>query len=169
MAIQQPVVPITYTLQNEVASRVILLTRDVVDNVNGSVSTNFGCTIHPKSITYEVDTNQNKIGIYDFLDLAAINVTQDQLMSLFGMRVTPADGTVSYVGELLSNFADQIISAQVPDLGNITTQHIDIQAVLTAQAAQDLAAQQAAIAAQDAANQAANAAAQAAANQTPAS
>ena len=132
MAIQQPVQPITYNLQNEVASKVIRLTRDVSDQ-GGSVLDTFGCIIQPKSITYEVDANNNKIGIYDSFDYPNITVSENQLMSLFGIKVTLADGTVSYIGEVLSNFADQIIATQVPDSGTITTQNINIQAVLTAQ------------------------------------
>jgi len=132
MAIQQPISVKQYNLQNEVASRVILLTRDVVDN-NGTVDTVFGCTIHPKSITYEVDANGVKMNIYESSEVDSIIVSQEQLMSLFGIKVTLANGTVSYIGEILSNFADQIISTSIPDLGTITTQNINIQAVLEAQ------------------------------------
>ena len=133
MAIQQPIKTQTFKLQDEVASRVILLTRDVIDNQNGSVTINFGGAIHPKSITYELDTEDNKIGIYESADLDGIVISSEQLMQLFGIKVTLADGTVSYIGEVISNFTDQIISARVPDPGTITTQNIDINAVLTAQ------------------------------------
>lgn len=140
MAIQQPKVTTSYDLQEEVASRVIRLTRDVVDNKDKTITTNFGSVIHPHWINYELDTDGNRTGIYEEKDLDTIDVPSDKLMQLFGIRVTFADGTISYVGEVLSNFVDQIISDTIPDPGNITTQHLDISAILTAQAAQDAAA-----------------------------
>ena len=156
MAIKQPAIPANYTLQTEVASRMILLSRDVVDNGSGAVLTTFGCDIIPRSTTYELDAEGKEVGVYDSADLDRITVPQNQMMELFGIRVTLADGTVSYVGEVLSNFADQIIAGNGCGSGTITTQEINIPAILAAQAAADLLAEQAAIAAQDAASRAAN-------------
>jgi hypothetical protein len=51
------------------------------------------------------------------------------------MKVTLADGTVSYLGEILSNFTDQMIAATIPDSGIIDTQNINIAAILAAQTA----------------------------------
>ena len=94
MAIQNPIQTHTFNLQTEIASRVILLTRDVLDNQNGSIATNFGGAIHPKSITYELDEEGNKTSIYESADLGVIEISQSQLMQLFGIKVTLADGTV---------------------------------------------------------------------------
>ena len=160
MAIVQDPTSITYTLQPEVASRMMLISRDVVDSGNGSVSVNFGASIIPHSTTYEVDVNKNKIGIYEEKDLQRFDLTSDELMSLFGIWCTLIDGTGIALGELISNFADQAIQQSTGFTGTITTQQVNIPAILAAQAAAQLAAQQAAIAAQDAANQAANATAQ---------
>ncbi len=133
MAILQPAVPTTYTLQTEVASRVMHMTRDVIDNGNGSVSVNFGARIFPQQITYELDSNNNKIGIYDSTPLADFSLSFNDLMSLFGIRCTLADGTIILLGELLSNFADQIIQNQTGFTGTIDTQSVNIDAVLAAQ------------------------------------
>ena len=133
MAIQQPIQTQTFNLQNEVASKLIMLTREVRDNNNGTVSVSFGGAIHPRSITYELDADGNKTGIYESYDIDGIVIDESQLMQLFGIKVTLADGTVSYIGEVISNFTDQIICQRVPDPGTITTQNIDISAVLTAQ------------------------------------
>ena len=80
MAIQNPIQTHTFNLQTEIASRVILLTRDVLDNQNGSIATNFGGAIHPKSITYELDEEGNKTSIYESADLGVIEISQSQLM-----------------------------------------------------------------------------------------
>jgi len=135
MAIQQVATPITYTLQQETASRVMLINRDVVDNLNGSVSVNFGASIIPQSTTYELDVNNNKVGVYTTKQLNQLTLTQTQLMELFGIQVTLADGTIIALGELLSNFADQIIAQSASIEGTITTQHVNIANVLAAQAA----------------------------------
>ena len=133
MAIQQSPTPITYTLQTEIASRVMHMTRDVIDNGNGSVSINFGARIFPQSTTYELDSNNNKTGIYSATPLADFDLSMTDLMSLFGIRCTLADGTIILLGELLSNFADQIIQQQTGFAGTISTQSVNISAVLAAQ------------------------------------
>ena len=131
MAIQKPDQIMTYTLREEIASRVMLLTRTVVDNHDGTISTIYGAVIHPLSITYEVDNGGNKTGIYEDKIMSEFQVPTERLMQLFSTRVTLVDGTVSYIGEVLSNFADQLIAevigASKEDV--ITTQHIDIAAV----------------------------------------
>lgn len=132
MAIQKPTQTHQYELQEEIASRVLLLNRDVVDNGNGSVSTVFGATVYPKSITYELDAQGNKTGIYESNELGAVSISFEELMSLFAIQVTLKDGTVSAIGEVLSSFIDQILASKlglVQDI-TITTQPIDIAANL---------------------------------------
>lgn len=135
MAIQQPPVPLSISTQVELASRVILLTRDVVDNGNGSVSETFGCISYPKLIEYTVDANGNKTGIYDESDPQPVTIPLVQLMQLYEIQATLADGTVIYIGDLISNFTDQLIAAAYPNSGTITTPMINIANVLAAQAA----------------------------------
>ena len=137
MAIQHPTQLLNTTLLPEYSSRSVVLTRNVVDHGDGTVSTVFGAIIYPTLITYEVDDTGKEIAVYDRNEtLEPIGLSSDQLMSLFGMKVTLADGTVSYLGEVLSNFTDQMIANALQNTGTISTQHIDIAAVLAAQAAQ---------------------------------
>ena len=137
MAIQQPTQLLNTTLLPEYSSRSVFLTRNVVYHGDGTVRTVFGAIIYPTLITYEVDDTGKEIAVYDRNEtLEPIGLSSDQLMSLFGMKVTLADGTVSYLGEVLSNFTDQMIANALQNTGTISTQHIDIAAVLAAQAAQ---------------------------------
>ena len=131
MAVKKPKQQKVYELVDEIASRSLVLLREVKKTTNG-IEVNFDATINPKRITYEVDTEGNKLDIYEEQDLASIAVTQQQLMGLFSIQVTLADGTVSYVGEVLSNFADQLIALNLGTTEDdvITTQHIDISSII---------------------------------------
>ena len=134
MAIQQPTQALTTTLLPEYSSRSIVITRAVTDNGNGIVTTTFAAIIYPSKITYEVDSNNNPIAVYDRDEtLQPIGLSPDQLMQLFGIKVTLADGTASYLGEVISNFTDQMINNSLGNVGTINTQNIDIAAVLAAQ------------------------------------
>ena len=136
MAIQSAVQTKTVSLRSDYSSKSVILTRNVVDNGDGTVTTTFGAIICPTLITYNVDSNNNPTGIFKQQEtVSAINVDPTQLMGLFGMKVTLADGTVSYLGEILSNFTDQMIAAAIPDSGIIDTQNINIAAILAAQTA----------------------------------
>lgn len=128
MSIQESLQTLTYALREEIASRVMLFTRTVEDSP--LCPAKYGATIHPFSITYELDAEGNKLGIYETKVLKEFDVTEAQLMGLFGIQVTLADGTVSYVGEVISNFADQLIAANLQSKGTITTQHIDISSII---------------------------------------
>ena len=132
MAIQKPSQAVTYSLQQEYASRVLLLTREVADTHNGSVAVSFGATCYPSDITYEIDANGNKVGVYETNEtLPPITVSQEQLMTLFSIQVTLKDGTVSVIGEIIANFADQLIAKALNLTSDvvITTQPIDLSAV----------------------------------------
>ncbi len=131
MAVKKPKQQKVYELVDEIASRSLVLLREVRKNGN-SINVEFDATIHPKKITYEVDAEGNKIDIYEEADLPGIAVTQQQLMGLFAIQVTLADGTVSYIGEVISNFADQLIALNIGATQDdvITTQHIDISSVI---------------------------------------
>ncbi len=157
MAIQQEPQIQVLTTQTEVASSNINLSRDVVDNENGTVSEIFGCKITPAVIVYTVDTNNTRTGIQSNTKVADIFVSPEQLNQLFGIQITLADGTKSVIGEVMSSFADQLIALQGNFVGTITTQAIDIQALISLQAQQAIEAQQQALVIQDAINQAANA------------
>jgi hypothetical protein len=126
MAIQQALQTVSKTLLPEYTSRVILLTRDVVDDGAGKVTTNFGATVHPVAITYSVDASGNPTAVDSRTDYSAFDVDAVQLAKLFDMAVTLADGTVSTIGEVLSNFTDQIIVAKMGIEGTITTKHVNI-------------------------------------------
>jgi len=129
MAIQKEVQTVTYSLREEIASRVLLLTRTIKED---PIRVEFGVTIHPSSIIYKVDAEGNKIGIYKTTLLKEFDVSDAQLMGLFGIQITLGDGTVSYIGEVLSNFADQLIASNLGSTDIITTQHIDISSVVPA-------------------------------------
>jgi hypothetical protein len=133
MAIQKPLQTKEYKLRDEIASRVMLINRDVVDNHDGTTSTNFSAIIYPKHITYELDANDNKTGIYEEKDLAPVTITPTELYGLFTIPVTLDDGTKSYFGEILSNFADQLIGINIGKTEEdiITTQHIDISSIIS--------------------------------------
>ena len=133
MAVQLPTLTQSFTILPETASRTILITRDVVDNGNGTVSVNYGGSITPKYIEYELDSNNNKIAIYDSKDIPSIDVPLTQLDELFSIKMTLADGTVTSLEEVLGNFADQIINTNQTTPGIITTQNINITNVLAAQ------------------------------------
>ena len=133
MAVQLPTLTQSFTILPETASRTILITRDVIDNGNGTVTVNYGGSITPKYIEYEIDTNNNKTAIYDSKDMPSIDVPLAQLGELFSIKMTLADGTVTTLEEVLGNFADQIINANQTTPGTITTQNINITNVLAAQ------------------------------------
>lgn len=142
MAILQPATLITYTLQTEVASRVLLINRDVVDNGNGSVSVNFSASIIPQSTTFTLDSNNNETGVYETSQLPTIPLSPIQLGEFFTIACTLADGTVIALGELVSNFADQIIQQSTGFTGTTNTQSVNIVNVLAAQQAAATAAAQ---------------------------
>ena len=131
MAVKKPKQQKVYELVDEIASRSLVLLREVRKTESG-INVAFDATIHPKKITYEVDAEGNKIDIYEECDLPTIAVTPQQLMGLFAIQVTLKDGTVSYIGEVLSNFADQLIALNIGATQDdvITTQHIDISSVI---------------------------------------
>ena len=133
MAVQLPTLTQSFTILPETASRTILITRDVVDNGNGTIIINYGGSITPKYIEYEIDANNNKTAIYDSKDISSIDVPLAQLGELFSIKMTLADGTVTTLEEILGNFADQIINANQTTPGTITTQNINITNVLAAQ------------------------------------
>jgi hypothetical protein len=63
----------------------VILTRNVVDNGDGTVTTTFGAIICPTLITYNVDSNNNPTGIFKQQEtVSAINVDPTQLMGLLG-------------------------------------------------------------------------------------
>jgi hypothetical protein len=144
MAILQDPVPLTLSLQTEIASRNMHLTRDITDDglgQVGSVQTVLGTAMFPKITTYEVDSQGNKLAIYETQDLDAVTISQDSMMQLYAIRATLADGTVAYLGDIISNVADQLLQQIVPQAtGTINTPAINLEAIFAAQAAQDAAA-----------------------------
>jgi len=129
MAVQQATQTLSTILLPETASRVILLTREVIDNKDGSVKVNFGATVHPTTTVYEVDGDAKPIAVYESVDLPSFDVSQEQLASLFGVQVTLVDGTVTSLENLFANWADQIIKAKLGLDGAINTQMINLDPV----------------------------------------
>lgn len=117
MAIQQPTQVLSTTLLPELSSRVVLLTRTEIDNGNGSCSVKFGATVHPVLTTFEVDVDSKPTAIYETKNFDAFDMSDEQFDILFGLRVTLADGTVSTMGEVISNLTDQFIAQNVNILG----------------------------------------------------
>ena len=128
MAIQEPLQSVVVKLLPETASRVISIKRTVIDNGDKTISVFEGATIHATLTTYEVDSNNNPTAIYDSVDFPSFDLADAQMVAIFGIQVTLADGTVSSIGEVISNATDQIIAAQfgLENCGEITTQHINL-------------------------------------------
>lgn len=132
MAIEKLTRTKQYVLKPEIASRVMLFFRHVVDNGDGTISKTYTAVIHPKKIEYELNELNEQIGIYEESNLPEFEVSHEQLMTLFTVPVTLTDGTQTYVGEIISNFADQLIAKKIglEETDSITTQHIDLTEIL---------------------------------------
>jgi len=112
MSIQQPSKILSTTLLTEIASRVTLLTRTVTDNGSGTISTVFGATIIPQSITYEVDANSKPTAIYETSELPSFDLTEAQLNAIYSLQVTPAGATAPMaLGDVLAAAIDQVLVA----------------------------------------------------------
>jgi hypothetical protein len=137
MSILQPATPVSYSLLPEVASRIPRLTREVTDNGAGTVTEVLGATVLPKMITYKVDPDSGlRTAIVEAVDLPEIQIPQEQMLQLYGIQCTLADGTTFYLGDIVSNFIDQIIATACGHpVAAITTPAVNIPAVLAAQAA----------------------------------
>lgn len=127
MGIEKQTQVLQYSLKEEIASRSMVITRTVTSN---PINVTFSAIIYPHSTTYELDADNKKVDIYEEKDLGPIFLSPDQVMSLFTIPVTLKDGTQSYIGEVIANFADQIIANHVGMEASdvINTQNIDIAA-----------------------------------------
>ena len=134
MSIKQTSQTLTTKLLPEYSSRVVLLTRDEIDNGNGSCSTKFGAVVHPTLTIFEVDDNDKPTAIYEAENLDSFQMSAEQFGVLFTIQMILADGTMTNMAELLSNLTDQFIAQQLNVQGIITTQNINLASVLAAQA-----------------------------------
>lgn len=132
MSIEKQTLTKQFVIKPEIASRVMLFFRNIKDNGDGTVSKTFSAVIHPKKIMYELNELNEPTAIYEEENLPEFEVSHEQLMKLFTIPVTLTDGTQTYVGEVISNFADQLIAKQIglDPTDSITTQHIDLTGVL---------------------------------------
>lgn len=110
MSIDKPIFEVTVKLKEELAARQTLLSRIVTKNeTTGYYEPEYPVEIEAERTTYEVDENNNRLAIYDKVNLGRVVLSQEQTMSLWAEEVTLQDGTKLFLGELLANKIDSVI------------------------------------------------------------
>lgn len=114
MSINEPIQEVTLRLKREVTSRNTKLMRTVSqDQETGFYTAQYPIEIDIEAITYELDAQDNKTGIYDHQFLGNVSLTAEEIGALWATQLTLDDGTVTVLGLLLADRIDQIIAAKL--------------------------------------------------------
>lgn len=110
MAVNKPIQQVTLRLKEEIASVETRLIRFVQRNPDtGFIEPKYPIKIFMESITYVLDENDNKIDIYDQQSLGDINLSPDEIMSLWLTPVT-IGGVENVLGNVIADKIDAIIA-----------------------------------------------------------
>lgn len=111
MAVQSQVTPAS--ILSERAASIISFYRQV-HQMGEVVQTSFMVNITHSVSQYLIDENNVKIRVIDQgQNQESLNLTPEQVMTLFSTQVTLADGTVTSLGELIADRADELIEASL--------------------------------------------------------
>ena len=114
MAINGPVEEIALRLKKETTSKETKLKRIVVqDSETGFYKALFPVEIDIESITYVLDADNNKIGVYEQQPLGNESLTEAEIISLWSEPIALVDSTTTTIGEWISNKIDSIIAAKL--------------------------------------------------------
>ena len=113
MAINSPITERTIRTREEITSRSTNLLRIVQRNTNtGYFDAVFPIQIFAESIVYGLDAEDNKTEILERKDGRPIVLTDEEIVSIWSTAVTLDDGTKTYLGPLISDKLDAIISTK---------------------------------------------------------
>jgi hypothetical protein len=111
MAVQSQVTPAS--ILTERAANVISFYRQVFQ-MGEVVQIAFNVNITHSENQYLIDENNVKTKVIEQgRNQGSLNLTPEQVMTLFSTQVTLADGTVTSLGELIADRADELIEASL--------------------------------------------------------
>lgn len=114
MAVDQVVSTQTITTIQETAADEIIIRRvPFKDPITGKVDIVFTASIFYSTQEYQGTSATDRTEAIRTLDSGSFTLSNDQVLSLFGMSLTLPDASIKMLGDLIGDEADKLISADI--------------------------------------------------------
>jgi hypothetical protein len=114
MTIDREPEALSLLLKKEIGATAVILGRMVQRNPEtGAIEVVFPVTINFGFVTYELDADGNKTGIYESGDMGSFQLEPAELYALWMTPVTLSDGTQTVLAEVISTSTDNAIRVRV--------------------------------------------------------